>query len=84
MPGQPEDEATGRLLTVAAIHHAAAHAEETQNRDLAHAAQTMLEIWDEDGKVEGVMQLVVMKYAMEHGEPEDAAALHRWFAATAS
>lgn len=79
-----DDEATGRMLTVAAIHDAAAHAADTQNRDLASAAQTMLEAWDEDGKVEGIMQLVVMKYAQEHGTPDDVAALHRWFAATTS
>ncbi|MFF9287485.1 hypothetical protein [Streptomyces griseosporeus] len=77
-----DDEATGRLLTVAAIHHAAAHAADTMNQDLASAAQTMLEAWAEDGKVEGIMQLVVMKYAMEHGSAEDVAALHRWFAST--
>lgn len=83
MDTSADDEATGRLLAVSAIHHAAAHAAATQNQHLASAAQTMLEAWDEDGKVEGIMQLVVMKYAMEHGTPDDVAALHRWFAATA-
>lgn len=84
MEASADDAATGQLLTAAAIHHAAAHADATQNPDLASAAQTMLEAWDEDGKVEGIMQLVVMKYAMEHGTADDVAALHRWFAATTS
>jgi hypothetical protein len=82
MEANADDEATGRLLTAGALHDVAAQAEATQNADLASAAQTMLEAWDEDGKVEGVMQLVVMKYAQEHGTPEDVAALYRWFAAT--
>lgn len=83
MEGSADDEATGRLLTAAALHNAAAHAETIQDPNLASAAQTMLEAWDEDGKVEGIMQLVVMKYAMDHGTDADVAALHRWFAATA-
>jgi len=84
MEASADDEATGRLLTAAALHDVAAHAEAIQDANLASAAQTMLEAWGEDGKVEGIMQLVIMKYAQEHGTPDDVAALHRWFAATTS
>jgi hypothetical protein len=38
----------------------------------------MLEAWDEDDRLEGLSQLVVMKYAREQASPDDQSALRRW------
>lgn len=73
-----DDQATGHLLTGAAIHDALSVGLNTSNPSLVHAAYTMLDDWEEHGQVHGVTQLVVMKYAMDHATPEDVAALRRW------
>lgn len=69
-----DDEATGRLLVAAALHHGAQHTEAT-----AEAAQTLLDIWEQTDQLEGAMYGVVMGYALDHATPDEQAALRRWF-----
>ncbi|MFJ4473209.1 hypothetical protein ACIP2X_37745 [Streptomyces sp. NPDC089424] len=69
-----DDEATGRLLVAAALHHGMQHGAAT-----AEAAQWLAEDWDRTGRIEGLMFAVVMGYALEHAAPDEQEALRRWF-----
>jgi hypothetical protein len=73
-PPTEDDKATARLLATAALH---AFSTRT-GKGVPGATAAMLEAWDEDDRLEGLSQLVVMKYAREQASPDDQAALRRW------
>lgn len=73
-PPTEDDKATARLLATAALHSFSIRTGE----GVQGATTTMLQAWDEDDRLEGLTQLVVMKYAREHGSAEDQEALRRW------
>lgn len=74
-PPTEDDKATARLLAATAIHH---FSTSRTFGDVQGATATMLQAWDETGRLEGLTQMVVMQHAREHASAEDQAALRRW------
>jgi hypothetical protein len=73
-PPTENDKATARLLSAHALHTFSTRTGE----GVPGATAAMLEAWDEDDRLEGLTQLVVMKYAREQANPADQEALRRW------
>jgi hypothetical protein len=73
-PPTEDDKTTARVLATAALHAFSTRAGE----GVPGATTAMLEAWDEDDRLEGLTQLVVMKYAREHASLADQDALRRW------
>jgi hypothetical protein len=73
-PPTEDDKATARVLATAALHSFSTRTGE----GVPGATTAMLEAWDEDDRLEGLTQLVVMRYAREHASPADQDALRRW------
>jgi len=73
-PPTEADIATARLLATTALHAFSTRAGE----GVPGATTAMLQAWDEDDRLKGFTQLVVMKYAREHATPDDQEALRRW------
>ncbi|MFF7191815.1 hypothetical protein ACFZAR_43240 [Streptomyces sp. NPDC008222] len=73
-PPTEDDKATARLLAAHALHTFSTRTDE----GVPGATSKMLHAWDEDDRLEGLTQLVVMKYAREQASPGDVAALRRW------
>jgi hypothetical protein len=73
-PPTEDDKATARLLATSALHAFSTRTGE----GVPGATAAMLNAWDEDDRLEGLTQLVVMKYAREHASPADQESLRRW------
>ncbi|MFJ7990308.1 hypothetical protein [Streptomyces sp. NPDC096351] len=76
----PEDEATAHLLVTAAFHDAAASADERGDTSIGEFSRAVLRLFDEEGRLEGALYSVVMKYAQEHASQDEIASLQRWMA----
>lgn len=73
-PPTEDDKATARFLAANALHAFSTR----DGEGVPGATAAMLKAWDEDDHLEGLTQLVVMKYAREHASPADQEALRRW------
>ena len=72
------DEATAHLLVAASFHDAAANADERGDPTVGDFARAVIRQFEEHHQLEGALYSIVMKYALEHGSPDEVAALHRW------
>ncbi|MEU5298601.1 hypothetical protein [Streptomyces umbrinus] len=80
MYASPDDEATARLLVVAAFHDAAAKADEHDDVSIGEFSRAVLRRFDEYGELQGRLYDVVRGYARRHAPPDEQAALERWIA----
>ena len=78
MYASPDDEATARLLVVAAFHDAAAKADENDDVSIGEFSRAVLRRFDEHGDLQGRLYDVVRGYAQKHASVEEQAALERW------
>lgn len=78
MYASPDDEATARLLVVAAFHDAAAKADENDDVSIGEFSRAVLRRFDEHGDLQGRLYDVVRGYAQKNASVEEQAALERW------
>lgn len=80
MYASPDDEATARLLVVAAFHNASAQADEHDDVSIGEFSRAVLRRFDEYGELQGRLYDVVRSYARRNASAEEQAALDRWIA----